>query len=71
MKDKGMKWVVIADLMVVLVQLDKILHLLTDEKLAVETIQQRGFDLETIRKVEKLVKHSKFKRLQMAPALDI
>lgn len=52
-------------------QLDKILHLLTDEKMTIEALQQHGFDLETLCKVERLVKRSAFKRHQMAPALDI
>lgn len=51
--------------------LDEILKLHVDDGLGAEAIVAKGFDVETVRRVLKLVKNSAYKRLQMPPGLKV
>ncbi len=47
--------------------LDQILHGLVEEDLSLKDLVARGFDVETVKKVEKLLLNSEWKRYQAAP----
>lgn len=51
--------------------LDKILYYYIECKLGEKDIAQKGFDLETVKRIIKLVNQNEYKRFQMAPVLRI